>query len=71
MNFVDLRERRVLARYDGVGQMNYGPGVWDPTWAPAQILVYEDDALEFSVLFDDEGEQFRHVIDFKPFAVPP
>lgn len=36
-----------------------------------QILVYDDDAFEFSLLFEDEGEQFRHVIDFKPFHAPP
>ena len=36
-----------------------------------QILIYDDDMFEFSMLFDDEGEQFRHVIDFKPFLVPP
>lgn len=37
MNFVDLRERRVLARYDAVGQMNFVPSEWDPTWAPSQV----------------------------------
>ena len=37
MNFVDLWERRVLARYDAVGQMNFVSTVWDPTWAPAQV----------------------------------
>ena len=39
MAFVDLRERNVMARYDAVGQMNFVPGVWDPTWAPAQVLL--------------------------------
>ena len=36
MNFVDLGDRRVLARYEALGQMNFVPSVWDPTWAPAQ-----------------------------------
>ena len=27
-----------------------------------QVLVYENDAAGFSMLFDDDGEQFRHVI---------
>ena len=36
-----------------------------------QVLLYEDDVQEFSLLFEDEGEQFRHVIDFKMLAVPP
>ena len=31
MQFVDLAERPILARYAAVGQMNFVPGVWDPT----------------------------------------
>ncbi len=31
MQFVDLSERPILARYAAVGQMNFVPGVWDPT----------------------------------------
>jgi len=27
-----------------------------------QVLIYEDNAAGFSMLFDDDGEQFRHVI---------
>ena len=27
-----------------------------------QVLIYEDNAARFSMLFDDDGEQFRHVI---------
>ena len=36
-----------------------------------QVLLYEDDVQEFSLLFEDEGEQFRHVIDFKTLVVLP
>lgn len=43
MNFVNLRERRVVGRYDAVGQMNFVPGVWDPTWAPAQVRGIKGD----------------------------
>ena len=27
-----------------------------------QVLIYEDNAAGFSMVFDDDGEQFRHVI---------
>ena len=37
MQFVDLAERPILARYAAVGQMNFVPGIWDPTWAPGQV----------------------------------
>ena len=34
-----------------------------------QVLIYEDNAAGFSMLFDDDGEQFRHVIGkFAPIA---
>ena len=31
-----------------------------------QVLIYEDNAAGFSMLFDDDGEQFRHVIGEGP-----
>ena len=49
-----------------VGQINMVPGQWQPEWVPATVLVYGpplDGVL--TVIFEDEGEPFRHAIDFE------
>jgi len=70
MSYVNMRERDVLARYRAKGQMNYLPGVWDPCWSRGQLLIYEDDLPCFSMLFEDDGEHFRHMIDYTPMTLP-
>lgn len=70
MSYVNVAERDVAARYRARGQVNYIPGVWDPCWFSGQLLVYQDDLPCFSMLFEDDGEHFRHVIDFTPLLVP-
>ena len=49
-----------------VGQINVVPGQWQPEWVPATVLVYGPplDGL-LTVIFEDEGEPFRHAIDFE------
>ncbi|KAI7846062.1 hypothetical protein COHA_000428 [Chlorella ohadii] len=68
---VDVEARPVVARFRAVGQINMVPGQWQPEWVPATVLVYGpplDGVL--TVIFEDEGEPFRHAIDFEelPFA---
>ncbi|PRW57384.1 F-box only 31-B-like [Chlorella sorokiniana] len=65
---VDVEARPVLARFRAVGQINMVPGQWQPDWVPATVLVYAppmDGTL--TVIFEDEGEPFRHAIDFEEF----
>lgn len=42
------------------------PGQWQPEWVPATVLVHGS-PLEgtLTVIFEDEGEPFRHAIDFE------
>jgi hypothetical protein len=47
MEYINLGEREVLARYRANGQMSYIPGIWDPVWSRGQVLA----ALWFSVCF--------------------
>lgn len=50
-------------------------GIWNPEWVPATVVVYGDDwpvdspeprgkKPEFSVIFSDEDQAFRHIIDY-------
>lgn len=69
MSYVDMAERDVAARFQARGQTNYVPGVWDPCWSIGQLITYEDDLPCFSMLFEDNGEHFRHIIDFTPLLL--
>lgn len=44
------------------------PGQWNPQWVPATFLTY-DSPMErtLTVVFEDEGEPFRHAIDLTEF----
>jgi len=59
------------------GQINLEPGVWQPSWVPASLLVYRPGAvtglgphaaspIAFSLLWMDRGAPVRHVIDYAP-----
>lgn len=37
MEYINLGEREVLARYRANGQMSYIPGIWDPVWSRGQV----------------------------------
>lgn len=51
-----------------VGCINMVPGQWNPQWVPATFLTY-DSPMErtLTVVFEDEGEPFRHAIDLTEF----
>lgn len=45
-------------------------GVWDPEWVAATLVVYEPGyRLPFTLIFEDEGAQVRHGLDFQPLAI--
>jgi hypothetical protein len=49
-----------------VGCINVVPGVWEPQWVPAELLLYGP-PLErtITLVFHDEGEPFQHAIDLQ------
>mmetsp|Transcript_41682 Transcript_41682/g.74885 ORF Transcript_41682/g.74885 Transcript_41682/m.74885 type:complete len:442 (-) Transcript_41682:92-1417(-) len=65
---VDLSQRSIAGIYRAKGQINRVPGVWEPEWVGAQLLVYHN--RWFSVLWQDIGEQWRHIIDYSPLNIP-
>jgi len=49
-----------------VGCINVVPGRWDPQWVPATLLLYGPPReRSLTVVFEDEGEPFRHAIDLQ------
>ena len=59
--------RRDPLRRRGLGQINRVQGKWEPEWVGVDFVLYHDQALGdagFSVLWDDDGEVIRHIIDF-------
>ena len=54
------------ARPPAVGCINVVPGLWQPEWVPATVLLYHPPMTRVvTVIFEDEGELFRHAIDFQ------
>ena len=47
-----------------MGQINRIQGVWEPDWVGIDFLVYKSGPVGFSVLWDEQGEVIRHIIDF-------
>ncbi|KAI3438313.1 hypothetical protein D9Q98_000747 [Chlorella vulgaris] len=65
---VDISSRPVRARFSATGCINVVPGLWQPEWVPAQLLLYSaplDRIL--TLIFLDQGEPFMHAIDFEEF----
>ena len=67
---VDMRERRVQARFRCQGRINHDPANYKPESVRAQLILYEGPTPVFSVLFDDAEERFRHIMDFGPVPLP-
>ena len=74
------RRGRIAAWFRGRGQINRVQGVWEPSWVGIDFLVYDTGGLEegapsehqgpgFSVLWDEQGEVIRHIIDFEPLCL--
>jgi len=60
-----LRKHNITAWYRGMGQINRIQGEWAPEWVGIDFLVYNGSSpTGFSVLWDEQGEVIRHVIDF-------
>lgn len=65
---VDLEQRPVARVYPAKGQINKIPGVWEPEWVDAFLLVYDNGW--FSMLWQDSDRAWRHIMDFTPLAIP-
>jgi len=63
------RSRSISGWYRGKGQINRVQGVWDPDWVGIDFLVYDSGPVGFSVLWDEQGEVIRHIIDFVPMPL--
>ena len=59
-----LRSDNIAGWYRGMGQINRIQGVWEPDWVGIDFLVYKSGPVGFSVLWDEQGEVIRHIIDF-------
>jgi hypothetical protein len=45
-------------------------GIWNPEFVAATMVVYEEGyRLPFTIIFEDEGVQVRHAMDFFPLTV--
>lgn len=53
----------------GLGQINRVPGVWNPEWVRCGFVLYKmpigDQRAMFSIIWDDENDNFRHAMDFR------
>ena len=67
---VDMRERKVQARFLCQGRINHDPENYKPLWVPAQLVIYEGPKPMFSVLFDDIHHRYRHIMDLEPVPLP-
>lgn len=69
--FMGDRQQNICSAYRGKGQINRESDVWDPEWVDMSLLVYINplfsDGANFSIIWDDVGESYRHAMDFLPF----
>lgn len=71
--FISLQHRRheIVLWAKGYGQINKHPPLWNPEWVKCNFVLYNKteksppDSAQFSLLWDDETQFFRHTIDFK------
>ena len=65
------RQNNIFAAYRGKGQINREPETWDPEWVDLTLIIYTDSSgsrgASFSIVWDDVGETYRHLMDFFPF----
>jgi hypothetical protein len=72
---VDIMNRIPLINgaFRGQGQINKRPGRWSPEWVPITMIVYHapltPSGAVFSIIWDDEGDMFMHMMDFTPFNI--
>jgi Cyclin D1 binding domain len=69
ITWIALRQQDIVAAYRGKGQINIVPGRWQPEWVDITFIIYRTGSTNgaFSVIWDDVGEQFRHMMDFRQF----
>ena len=58
-----------FSAYRGKGQINRTPGVWLSEWVDLTLIHYTNTSLygAFSIVWDDVGQDFRHLMDFSMF----
>ena len=66
------RQGNITAAYRGKGQINRLANIWDPEWVDLTLVIYNDPSVSngatFSIVWDDIGESYRHLMDFLPFS---
>lgn len=66
------RQTNIRAAYRGKGQINRLANIWDPEWVDLTLVIYNDPTVSngatFSIVWDDIGEAYRHLMDFLPFS---
>ena len=66
------RQSNIRAAYRGKGQINRIPDSWDPEWVDLTLVIYHNSSVangsSFSIVWDDVGEAYRHLMDFIPFS---
>lgn len=66
------RQANISAAYRGKGQINRLANVWDPEWVDLTLVIYTNPTVSngatFSIVWDDVGEAYRHLMDFLPFS---
>ena len=69
VTFMDDRINNIRSAFRGKGQINRIPGAWSSEWVDLTLIHYTNTTLygAFSIVWDDEGEDFRHLMDFVSF----
>ena len=65
---MDQEVLRICHWYRGFGQINRNPFQWNPEWVGCNLLVYfvsEPTDYQFSILWDDDDSDYRHVMHFR------
>eukprot|EP01038_Epipyxis_sp_PR26KG_P013459 gene13459-18055_t len=65
-HLISIHERmnNMVLWIKGFGQINRDPLVWNPEWVSCNFILYRNSTVQFSILWDDGLEPFRHIMDF-------
>mmetsp|Transcript_17914 Transcript_17914/g.50076 ORF Transcript_17914/g.50076 Transcript_17914/m.50076 type:complete len:528 (+) Transcript_17914:832-2415(+) len=74
---VELQSREdICCRFSALGQINEIPGIWQPSWENAELILYSDesghvDIRRFSILWRParEEQDVLQIMDFQPLKL--